>query len=181
MEKSWEIVLAGSGGQGLMLAGNLISVTAARTEGRNVTQRNFYGPEKRGGYASTEVRISDEEIVFPDVERPDVIVILHPSAMKEYGPWVEKEIILIYDSDCIDSQDPGLDRAKSAYGLPFTSTMRQLGAAQSVNIMALGALVQITGIVQPDHLLDTIRNTFPAKAKINEQAFLAGRELIGRK
>lgn len=144
MNKEWQIVIAGSGGQGLMLAGSILSKTATQKENRNATQRNFYGPEKRGGYASTEVKISDEEIIFPSVEEADIIVLLHQSAANEYSGKVTGKMAVIYDSTEVDISVLK-EKPNFCCGIPMTEMVRSINAVQSLNIMALGALCQFTG------------------------------------
>ena len=173
----WQIVLGGTGGQGLIQAGKILSQTATELEDQNATQRNFYGPEKRGGLASTEVRISTEEIVFPNVEQADVIVLLHQAAWKAYEGMFRPDTILIYDKNriALSGEEKLPDRA---YAIPLTDAAYELNAVQSLNIIALGALVEATKLLDEQHLLTEIAKAFPKAAEKNRAAFLRGAELI---
>ena len=177
MNKEWQIVIAGSGGQGLMLAGNILSWTATQKEDRNATQRNFYGPEKRGGYASTEVKISDEEIIFPNVEEADVIILLHQAAANEYAGRVTENMTVIYDSTEVDISVLK-EKPKHCYGIPMTDMIRSIHAVQSLNIMALGALCRLTGVVKEENMLALVCESFPKNTELNTKAFKMGAESI---
>lgn len=175
--REWQIVIAGTGGQGLMLAGSILSRTATEKEGRNATQRNFYGPEKRGGFASSEIRISDREIVFPSVEHADIVVLLHPAAVKAYRDKLTEDMTVIFDCSCVDLSDLPCVPERT-YGFPLTELARGLGAFQSLNIIALGVLAAATGAASPAALLELICETFPGKRELNCEAFRLGMECV---
>lgn len=171
--KEWQVVVAGSGGQGLMLAGSILSRTATQKEERYATQRNFYGPEKRGGFACSEIKISDHEIMFPSVEKADVMILLHQAAVQEYRNKIAEKTMVIYDSSCVDTSTLGC-RNEQNCGIPLSDMARSLHTIQSLNIIALGALVAATGIVDKTHMQELIQETFPKKAEVNLKAFQMG-------
>ncbi len=91
-----EMRLTGSGGQGLILAG-IIFAEAALLDGNNSLQSQSYGPEARGGASKAEVIISKEEIDFPKVEMPDVLLSLTQVACDKYSGEIADDGILIVD------------------------------------------------------------------------------------
>jgi 2-oxoglutarate ferredoxin oxidoreductase subunit gamma len=67
-----EIILSGSGGQGLILAGQILAEAVIR-DGKNAVQTQSYGPEARGGASKAEVIISNDDIDYPKVTKPDIV------------------------------------------------------------------------------------------------------------
>ena len=112
--RTYEVVLAGSGGQGLVFSGILLG-EAAILEGRNVTQTGSYGIFRRGGLSIAEVIISDEEILYQRVQNPDIVLALNDSSMKLYAPLADKGAAVFYDTTL--AQGHG---GENLYGYPFT-------------------------------------------------------------
>jgi len=80
-----DIIMAGFGGQGILMIGNLLALTAME-EGKNVTYLPSYGVEMRGGTANCTVIISDEEIGSPVVWRPGSLVIMNGPSLERFLP-----------------------------------------------------------------------------------------------
>ena len=157
-----EFILAGSGGQGLVLAGILLA-EAAIGDGRNVVQTQSYGIATRGGLSLAEVIIDSEEIVFQQVQKPDCILALTEEAACKYETWAARGVPLLYDSSLAAER-----RGDRAYGLPFTrianDLANDLGGAGSVNILALASLVALTRAVTMDSLENLLRQRFKGQA-----------------
>ncbi len=166
-----EIILAGSGGQGLIVAGIMLG-EAALLEGKNALQTQSYGIASRGGFSMAEVIISREEIVFQQVQRPDAVLALTAEALDKLFPRVGPGIPVFYDTDLVVKTPPG---AANLIGHPFTRLAGELGQGSVVNMIALGALLKATGIVNPESLFLLIRKRFSGKtADINCQAIETG-------
>ena len=159
MAKSYEIRLSGSGGQGLILAG-IILARAAVIEKRRVTQTQSYGPESRGGYSRADVIISDEEIYFPEATNFNCLLALTQEACDVYLFDLRDTGILIIDTTFVKNLALA---AENTYELPFTEIAQEkLGSAISTNILSLAFLVQITGIVKPESLKQSISESVKA-------------------
>ena len=78
-----EIRIAGFGGQGVILAGIIIGKAASLFDNINAVQTQSYGPEARGGASRCEVVISDEDIDYPKVENPDILVAMSHEALDQ--------------------------------------------------------------------------------------------------
>lgn len=173
MKESWQVVLAGEGGQGLVMAGILLG-EAAVLEGKNASQVSAYGIASRGGFAKSEVIISDTEIEYPGVEEPDLVLALSESAMEKYYGKVADTCLLVYDSSAIK----GNFVKGRICGLPFSATIQQYREREKVtlplNILGLGALAGLTGLVQPDSLSKAARDRFKKDPAINLEALKAG-------
>ena len=84
-----EIRFAGFGGQGIIKSGIITAAAACLHGGKNAVQTQSYGPESRGGACKSEVVISEDEIDFPKVDEPDVLVAMSQHAYNEYAENVK--------------------------------------------------------------------------------------------
>ncbi|MFQ5884793.1 MAG: 2-oxoacid:acceptor oxidoreductase family protein [Thermoplasmata archaeon] len=168
-----EIRIAGFGGQGIVLSGFILG-QAALLDGNNAVQSQSYGPEARGGAAKSEVIISDEKIDYPRVTEADVFIAMSQEAYdKLQGDLKEKGLILI-DKDLVEAS------GKAIKGIPFTSTADKLGKKIVANVVMLGALTAMTGIVSKEAIMNAIKANVPKKAvEINIKAFEKGYKLGG--
>src|SRR4030042_598640 len=130
-----EIRLAGSGGQGLILAGIILAEAAGIYDGKFVCQTQSYGPEARGGASKAEVVISDAEIDYPQAIQPDVLPALNHKSLHTYLADLKPEGLLIVDADMVPEVP-----VERFVALPFTLLARELGKEVVANIVALGAL-----------------------------------------
>lgn len=168
-----EVILAGSGGQGLILSGILLA-EAAMNEGRNVVQTQSYGIASRGGLSLAEVIVDDDEIVFQQVRRPDCVLALSEEAAAKFGGWAARGVPVVYDDTIVAPRS-----GENFVGRPFTQTASDLGNA-GVNIVALAAVATLTGVVQVASLEQLIRRNFRGAAlETNLKALAAGAELAG--
>jgi len=138
------IRLAGAGGQGIVMAGLLLA-EAAVAAGRNATHAQAYGPESRGGASKAEVIISDGDIDFPCADRVDALVALTREAHERYASLLEPGGTLVVDRGQVQVDD---GNGFACHALPITATaQRVLGTAMGANLVALGAIVALTGAV----------------------------------
>ena len=169
-----EIRLAGTGGQGAILASIVLAEAAGVHEGRQVVQTQSYGPEARGGASKADVIIADEPILFPKSRRLDVLVCLSQQAAAEYFGDLKQQGTAIIDSFHVRE----CPRA-GAVCLPLSETARDtLGRELFTNIVTLGALARVTGIVRLESLEKAIAGRVPpATVDLNRRALRAGWEL----
>jgi 2-oxoglutarate ferredoxin oxidoreductase subunit gamma len=143
MTTRYEIRLAGSGGQGLILAGIILAEAAGIYDGKFVCRHQSYGPEARGGASKSEIVISDEEIDYPKAINPDVFLAMNQKSLDTYISDLKLEGMLIIDSSLVREVP-----STQAVAIPLTQIARQeLGKMIVVNIVALGALVALTEVV----------------------------------
>ena len=168
-----EIILAGSGGQGLILSGILLA-EAATLEGRNVVQTQSYGIASRGGLSLAEVIVDDDEIIYQQVRLPDCVLALSEEATTKFQGWAAKGVPVLYDSTIVAPRT-----GENFIGRAFTQTASTLGGAGSVNILALAAVAAFTGVVQSSSLEALIRKNFRGMAlELNLKMLAAGVELV---
>jgi len=104
-----EIRLSGSGGQGLILAGIILAEGAILSK-LNAVQSQSYGPEARGGASKSEVILCDEEINFPKVRQPDMLLSLTQKSYNEYSKDLKEDGILIVDSSIKLNKDMNIKK-----------------------------------------------------------------------
>jgi len=173
-----EIRLAGEGGQGLILAGIILAEAACVHDGKNAVQTQSYGPESRGGASKAEVIISDSEIDYPKVTRPDIMLVMSQMAYDKYIKDLKQGGVLIYDSSIVKVQ-PSPDHR--TYAVPITATARErVGREIVANIVALGALVKVCGVVSEGAIREAVANRVPRGTEgLNLRALDAGMEVVG--
>lgn len=167
-----EIILAGTGGQGLVVSAILLA-EAALLDGRNAVQTQSFGIATRGGLSLAEVIIDDAEIVFQQVRRPDCVLVLTEEAAKKYDAWPAQGVQFFYDSTLVHER-----HGAHVHGYPFTQLASDLGSVGSVNLVALGTLVAHTGVVSGASLEEAVERQFRGSAaRLNLQALAAGGQL----
>jgi 2-oxoglutarate ferredoxin oxidoreductase subunit gamma len=170
MSSRYEIRLAGSGGQGLILAGIILAEAAGVYDGKFVCQTQSYGPEARGGASKAEVVISDAAIDYPKAIRPDVLLALNQKSLEAFSADLKPGGLLLVDADLVKEVPGG-----RVIALPFTRIARELGRAMAANIVALGALAQLTGAVSLESLTAAVLARVPKGTEdLNRQALAAG-------
>jgi 2-oxoglutarate ferredoxin oxidoreductase subunit gamma len=176
-----EIILSGFGGQGALFAGTVLA-QAALDAGQNVTWIPSYGPEMRGGTAHVTVIISDTEIGSPLVGNPGVAVVLNTPSMEKYELLVKVGGTVVYNSSLI-ATPPHFRRADISYvAVPATEIAIELGDVRIANMVALGALVAVTGVLPLTAVIQALHHPLSAGHEhllaLNEQALQRGAQLI---
>ena len=173
--KRWEMRLSGSGGQGL-ITGGIILAEAAILDGKNALQSQSYGPEARGGASKAEVIISESEITFPKVEEYNFLLSLTQLSCDKYLKNLESEGILVIDSTV---EMPERDDIR-IYRIPILSTAEdKLGKPMVANIVALGAINKITGLVSEGSLEKAVLSRVPkGTEELNKKALVEGYNLV---
>lgn len=169
-----ELRLAGEGGQGLITAAIILAEAVAEHTDLNVVQTQSYGPESRGGASRADVIIADEDIDYPEVKTPDLVLAMAQEACDRYVPGVRPGGIVVVDSSMVD-EVPKVEAKVIRY--PITGKAEELGRSIVANIVALGLLVGVTRIVPEDAVLSAVLNRVPKGTfELNEKAFRAGLE-----
>jgi 2-oxoglutarate ferredoxin oxidoreductase subunit gamma len=175
MKTQLELRLSGSGGQGLITAG-IILAEAALKDQKNAIQTQSYGPEARGGASKAEVIISQEAIDFPKVTLPNMTLALTQIAADKYISDISEDGTIIVDDSI---QLPEGLKAKHIYRLPIIKTaINEVGKEIVANIVALGLIVGLTGIVTEASLEAAILSRIPKGTEdLNKLALQKGYEL----
>jgi len=176
----YDLFMAGFGGQGVLLAGNLLSY-AAIIEGKNVSFLPAYGVEKRGGAAMCTVVIADGEVGSPVIGRPSLCVYLNQTSLERYGVKVKDGGIAIINSSLVDDSGWGRNDLE-IIRIPMNRIAIDLGDARMVNMVAAGAYAAKTGAVTLESLEQALKNVLPERnhrfIPANMQAIRAGATAI---
>ena len=173
MSEKYEVRLAGAGGQGLLLAGLILTEAAAIYDGKNAAQTQSYGPEARGGASRSEVIISDEEIDYPKVTEADLLLALSQEACDKYVRDLKGDGVLIVDTTHVHHVP-----SARAYKLPITRIAEEAtGRRITANIVALGVIVSLTKIVSRRAIEAAVADRVPkGTQELNLKALAAGFE-----
>jgi len=166
-----EIILTGFGGQGIVLAGRILGQAAVLGDHKESTLVQSYGPEARGGACSAQVIISDGSIHYPHVRHPDILVCLSQGGFDKFADHLKEDGQLLIDQDLV--QPGGIARA--FFPIPATRIAEELGRAMMANIIMLGFLTAVTGVVSLDAARNAVRASVPKGTEaMNEKAFHKG-------
>lgn len=167
-----EIIIGGFGGQGIVLAGNIVGKAAAIFGGKNATLTQDYGPEARGGACRAQVVISDSPISYPYIENPLVLVAMSQEAYTKYALGLHKDVLLLIDKNLVK---PRKSRNNRIFSIPSTQIAQELGRTAVANIVMLGFLTAITKIISIDAMKKAVLDSVPkGTEELNEKAFEHG-------
>ena len=167
-----KMFFAGSGGQGVLLMGQLVSMAAMR-ENKSTTFFPSYGPEMRGGTANCTVVVSDKTVSCPLIFESDCVVAMNLPSLLKFEPTLKPGGILLLNKSIIH-QDPKRDDI-TVYNVLANDMAHDLGYPVVANMIMLGAFVRTSNIVSSDALEAVIRETIGKKKAemidINIKAF----------
>lgn len=146
--------IAGFGGQGLLFLGRLLAEAGMR-QNLHVSWLPSYGPEMRGGTANCHVNISTTEIGSPLVSTPTVLIAMNKPSLDKFEAELVSGGLIIYDSSLIDHSPARSD--VEVIALPATEMADKIGNAKSANMVALGALIGKTNLLDKDAVLDVVK------------------------
>lgn len=173
MDKKWEIIFSGIGGQGLVLSGKILGAAAAIIEKKHAVMTCSYGTEARGTFTKSDIIISETSINFLEVLSPDVVIALAQVAYDKYVNKMKDGSAIIYNSDQVQYST---SKAKQ-YGLPMNNIANQAKNPIGINIVALGALIAYTKCTKPGSIKAILAKQFVGKSDIikkNERVFDLG-------
>jgi 2-oxoisovalerate ferredoxin oxidoreductase beta subunit len=147
------IKIAGFGGQGVLFLGKLMAEAGMR-EGYHVSWLPSYGPEMRGGTANCHVSISTEAIGSPLVSEPTVLIAMNRPSLEKFEPEVAAGGLIIYDSSLIDKAPARQD--VEVIALPATALADEIGSAKTANMVAFGAFVRRTGLLDETGIFQVV-------------------------
>lgn len=171
----FEVRIAGFGGQGVVTAGYVLGQSACLFYGKNATMTQSYGPEARGGACRSEVVISDEEIDFPKMVKPDVLVAMSQEAYLLYCDDVKQGGTIVFDEDLVSLQEKEKD--VRYFKVPATQIAEQLGNRIVANVVMLGAITALTRVVSVEAMKKAVEARWPRFTELNLKALEKGVEL----
>ncbi len=177
-----EVIIAGFGGQGIVLAGRLLAQTAMNA-GKEVTFMPSYGAEMRGGTANSMVVIADEPVASPLVSSPDSVIVMNKASLNKFAPCVKTGGLLVMNSSLIDCE-PDVDESIDVLAVPADDIAVELGSQKSANMVALGAYLQRRGLFGVDaaakSLAYVLAERYHKTLPLNTEALRRGAEFAKR-
>jgi 2-oxoglutarate ferredoxin oxidoreductase subunit gamma len=173
-----EVIIAGFGGQGVILAGRLLAQTAMNA-GKEVTFMPSHGAEMRGGTSNCMVVIADEPITSPLVSRPDSLIVMNKASLNKFAPCIKNNGLLVMNSSLIDGE-PHIDGSIDILAVPADDIAIELGSQKNANMVALGAYLQRRGLFSVDaaakSLPDVLAKRYHHTLPLNAEALQRGAE-----
>ena len=174
MSRRTEIRITGFGGQGVVLAGHIIGRACAIHAHRHATMIQSFGPEARGSACSATLVVSDREVLYPYIQRPDIFVVMSSEGYEKYGGELKEDGTLVFEQDLVH---PSPVEGQRYFGVPSTRIAESLGRTIVQNIVMVGFFTGVTGLVPDDAMRDAVKGSVPAGTEdLNLEAFEKGLE-----
>ncbi|MCK4751896.1 MAG: 2-oxoacid:acceptor oxidoreductase family protein [Planctomycetes bacterium] len=177
-----EVMLAGFGGQGIILGGKLLAEAAMRA-GKEVTYIPSYGAEMRGGTANSMIIIADGPIASPMVSRPTTLITMNKASLNKFGPRIKNGGLLVMNSSLIENK-PELDDSIEILSVPADAIALELGNKRVANMVAIGAYVQNRGLfgvnIAEESLEGVLAKRYHKTVPINIEALRRGAEFASK-
>ncbi len=169
-----EIIITGFGGQGIVLAGQILGKAASLLDRKESTLTQSYGPEARGGACSAQVIISGGTIHYPYVRNADILICMSQGGFEKYAEAVDPRSVLIVDQDLVNPREV---ECEDVFAVPATRLAEEMGKKMMANIVMLGFFTAVSNLVSADSVRDTVRDVVPrGTEELNVAAFNKGHE-----
>lgn len=162
MKRYIDVIMAGFGGQGVLLIGNLLAY-AGMKEKLNVTYIPVYGVEMRGGTANCTVVLSEDEIGSPIINTPKSLIVMNRPSLDKFQPKLADGGIQIVNSSLVDPKLVEKGGRIRTVLVPANELADKVGNARAVNTIMLGAYVAATGMVKLSTVEECLSAVMPAK------------------
>lgn len=170
-----KVIMAGFGGQGVMLIGQLLTY-AGMYEDKEVSWLPSYGPEMRGGTANCHVCVSDKPISSPIITKASSVIIMNNPSLDKFVPLVESGGDLFLNSSLVDL--PVNREDITIYHIDANN----IGSDKSANMVMLGAYLGKHPIISLETIEKVMKKTMSGKKEKfipgNLQAIRAGMDAV---
>lgn len=143
-----EVIIAGFGGQGIILAGKLLAQAGMKAS-LEVTYMPSYGAEMRGGTANSMITISNKPVASPLVTNPNSAIVMNKASIEKFAGRVKKNGLIVYNSSLINAA-PVVDSSIKLLAVPADDLAVELGNIKIANMIMLGAYLQTKNILSCD-------------------------------
>jgi len=171
------VKIAGFGGQGILLMGQLLAEMALR-EHMEVSWLPSYGPEMRSGSAHCHVSLSHERIGSPVISQPEVLVAMNELSLHKFAASVVSGGLILYNH----TELPVGFSAPQAriVCVPASEIADRLGSAKVANVVMLAALLEETECLPAESAISVLEATVknPKLLELDRQAMKAGRDYV---
>jgi len=170
-----EIKIGGFGGQGVILSGYIIGRAASIYDGKNATMIQAFGPEARGSATSAQIVVSGEEIAYPYITLPRIMIVMSQEAYTKFSPELAEGGILITEEELVKPYN--LRKDIKHFAIPATRIAEELGRKMVLNIVMMGFMTAVTGLVGVEAMRSAVKVSVPKGTEmLNLNAFNRGYE-----
>ncbi len=170
-----EIKIGGFGGQGVILSGYIIGRAASIYDDKHATMIQAFGPEARGSACSAQVIVAPEEIAYPYITSPQIMIVMSQEAYTKFSPELASNGTLITEEELVAPHN--LRKDVKHFSIPATRIAEELGKRMVINIVMIGFMVAVTGIINPDAMRKAVTASVPKGTEdLNINAFNRGYE-----
>lgn len=180
IDKEFQIICSGFGGQGILTLGLILSNIAMET-GAEITWIPAYGSEMRGGTASCSVKISNKSIASPFIRNGDILIAMNEPSVDKFESTLQAGGMILINSSIIGER--GYRDDISVYTLDANRLAADLGNTKGAGIAMIGALIKCTGLFDQNETMMAIDCFFNKKGKnnpLNKACFEQGYECVKR-
>jgi 2-oxoglutarate ferredoxin oxidoreductase subunit gamma len=168
-----EIKFSGFGGQGVILAGIIFGRAASIYDNKFATLTQSFGPEARGSACSAQLIISEDQVLYPYVTRPQILMAMSQEAYNKFLPEVTDDATIIIEEELVKPE--GLRPDMKLYGIPATRIAEELGRKMILNIVMVGFFTAITNLVGYESAREAVKASVPQGTEVmNLKAFESG-------
>jgi len=169
------VIIAGFGGQGVIMLGYVVGRSAAIHAGGHATMTQAFGPEARGSACSAQVIISGEPILYPYVTRPEVMVLMSQEAFTKFSPEVAEGGTMMLEKDLVKPDK--LPEGVTVYSCPATRMAEEMGRKIVLNIVMAGFFAACSGLIDAEAMRKGVVDSVPeGTEEMNLEAFNKGYE-----
>lgn len=170
-----EIKIGGYGGQGVILSGYIIGRAASIYDSKNATMIQAFGPEARGSATSAQIVVSDEEIAYPYITAPRIMIVMSQEAYTKFSPELAEGGILITEEELVKPYN--LRKDVKHFAIPATRIAEELGRRMVLNIVMMGFMTAVTGLIGVEAMRSAVKVSVPKGTEmLNLNAFNRGYE-----
>ena len=176
---TYETIMAGFGGQGLLFSGKVLA-HAALIENKELSWLPSYGPEMRGGTCNCSVIVSDDPVGSPIIAHPNVLMVMNEPSLDKFEDTVAAGGTIFVDSSLIARKVKRTD--VDVVYIPATQLAQETAATSLANMIILGAIVEKLGLVKGETVVTALKETISARKAalldLNLKAVAAGAEFV---
>ena len=176
---TYETIMAGFGGQGLLFSGKVLA-HAALIENKELSWLPSYGPEMRGGTCNCSVIVSDDPVGSPIIAHPNVLMVMNEPSLDKFEDTVTVGGTIFVDSSLIARKVKRTD--VDVVYIPATQMAKEMEATSLANMIILGAIVEKLGLVKGETVVTALKETISARKAalldLNLKAVAAGAEFV---
>jgi len=170
-----EIRFAGYGGQGIIRSGIIVGKAASIYDNKFATMNQSFGPEARGSACSSQLIVSETEILYPYVTNTDILVAMSQEGYEKFEPELKEGGILLIDEDLVKLK--AMKKRRKLYSIPATRFAEELGNRVVANVVMMGFFTAITNVVSVEAMKKSIPESVPSRfIELNLKAFDKGYE-----